>query len=45
MIYIFNILSFYTFKLYFKGMIMLPIKRTIKKRFFEFNIFVYNALS
>ena len=24
---------------------MLPIKRTIKKRFFEFNIFVYNALS
>ena len=26
-------------------MIVLPIKRTIKKRFFEFNIFVYNALS
>ena len=26
-------------------MIVLSIKRTIKKRFFEFNIFVYNALS
>ena len=26
-------------------MMALPIKRTIKKRFFEFNIFVYNALS
>ena len=29
---------------YFEDMMALPIKRTIKKRFFEFNIFVYNAL-